>query len=69
MGGNDNWRQEGNYLHPAPCDLVDMAWEYLRRDPDYRASATSGRSLARWGIHFRAAAGGACRRSSGHLAA
>ncbi len=39
MTDDERWRHPAAYLHTAQLDLVDMAWDYLRRNPAYRADA------------------------------
>lgn len=71
MSDDQRWRFPAAYLYAAQLDLVDLAWEYLRRNPAYRADAAR-KAVARaadeddpdgdpepaphWGLHFRAAA-------------
>ena len=40
MTDDERWRHPAAYLQTAQLDLVDMAWDYLRRNPAYRADAT-----------------------------
>jgi len=39
MTHDENWRTPSAYLYAAQLDLVDWAWEFLRRNPAYRADA------------------------------
>jgi hypothetical protein len=47
------WRAAAAYLYTLDLDAPALAWEYLRRNPAYRASWLGGRSraeAARWGL-------------------
>ena len=47
------WRATAAYLYTLDLDGPALAWEYLRRNPAYRASWLGGRSraeAARWGL-------------------
>ena len=64
-----DWRDKQAYIRLASVGRSGLMWEWLRRDPGYRAYAQnvvrkatqkSGEMLlsdpvavARWGIHFR----------------
>ncbi len=47
------WRAAAAYLYTLDLDGPALAWEYLRRNPAYRASWLAGRTraeAARWGL-------------------
>ena len=47
------WRAAAAYLYTLDLDGPALAWEYLRRNPAYRASWLGGCSraeAARWGL-------------------
>lgn len=47
------WRAAAAYLYTLDLDSPALAWEYLRRNPAYRASWLSKRHRAepaRWGL-------------------
>jgi hypothetical protein len=52
-----DWRDAGGYAPVLDGGRPALAWELLRRDPDYRAFADKARAscdvIARWGLHFR----------------
>lgn len=58
-----DWRSENAYEELNTASLRDLAWEYLRRNPDYvrdhaEATATSSERAAAataqtWGLRFR----------------
>lgn len=52
-----DWRDSDAYAPVLEGGRPALAWELLRRDPDYRASIVGAGSgcdtLARWGLHFR----------------
>lgn len=52
-----DWRDAAAYAPVLAGGRPALAWELLRRDPDYRAFAanagTSNEAIARWGLHFR----------------
>jgi hypothetical protein len=53
------WRAAAAYLYTLDLDGPALAWEYLRRNPAYRASWLGRRhraEAARWGLKY-------CRRS------
>ncbi|MFB9264930.1 transcriptional regulator domain-containing protein [Bradyrhizobium erythrophlei] len=63
MAGAD-WRSEQAYPDAKTTEAVDLAWEWLRRNPeyqrDYRLLVRSGHSSAmadhfrrKWGLSFR----------------
>lgn len=57
------WQSQAAYFYTLDLDGPALAWEYLRRNPDYRAdwavrsrrrcAATAGR----WGLRFRGGPG------------
>lgn len=50
------WRAGAAYLYTLDLDAPDLAWEYLRRHPQYRTDWISGAARAgpeRWGLRFR----------------
>ncbi|QOZ36383.1 transcriptional regulator domain-containing protein [Bradyrhizobium sp. CCBAU 53421] len=62
MPGYD-WRSEEAYSGLKNAEAADLAWEWLRRDPDYqkdyailsrrgRSSATTERFRRKWGLSF-----------------
>jgi hypothetical protein len=79
---NEGWRSDERYKSLDGCSAPDLAWEFLRRNPDYRsefkqthevASAGSQRAdparWARWGLSFRRRPAAARVRAAGVLAA
>ncbi|MCW0197656.1 DUF6499 domain-containing protein [Sphingopyxis sp.] len=57
-----SWRDAGPYAALAATGARGLAWELLRRNPDYPGSGDEGRGpltaadaafTARWGLHFR----------------
>lgn len=51
------WRSEEAYDYLDELPAADLAWEYLRRNPDYQrdfqaaqVSDPQGARLARWGL-------------------
>jgi hypothetical protein len=51
-----DWRDDGAYAAVLTGGRPALAWELLRRNPEYRAFAGVGPSSdasARWGLHFR----------------
>lgn len=63
----DQWKSEGRYAALSELSPAGLAWEFLRRNPEYqadfrrirreeasaeRAGAMNAR-LARWGLTFR----------------
>lgn len=67
---NEPWRSDVRYQALDRCSAVDLAWEFLRRNPDYRAdyNAFAGGAPAgparvddarwgRWGLSFRGGPG------------
>jgi hypothetical protein len=52
----DAWRAAAAYLYTLDLDPTDLAWEYLRRHPQYQADWACGAARARpgrWGLRFR----------------
>ncbi|WP_225157422.1 MULTISPECIES: DUF6499 domain-containing protein [unclassified Bradyrhizobium] len=58
-----DWRSEEAYSGLKKADAADLAWEWLRRDPDYqedyrrlsrrqRSSATTDQLRRKWGLSF-----------------
>jgi hypothetical protein len=51
---NDAWRASAAYLYVLLLDSPSLAWEYLRRNPDYRhdwhAAPEGFASATRWGL-------------------
>jgi hypothetical protein len=50
---HDNWRAGAAYLYLLSLDGAALAWEYLRRNPQYRAAwgnARAGEGAQRWGL-------------------
>lgn len=52
-----DWRDAGAYAPVFAGGRPALAWELLRRDPDYRSAVAivglGGDIDARWGLHFR----------------
>lgn len=66
-----SWRGQRAYAALAATGARGLAWELLRRDPDYPGeadpvggalTAADGAFVARWGLHFRRSAGPLCVR-------
>lgn len=57
VGPGADWREAGFYAPLLDADRPVFAWEWLRRDRDYRAAARQaragegGREAAIWGLH------------------
>lgn len=74
-----DWRTPAAYDHVQNISAAGFAWEFIRRDPDYRRDfremitsphgATEVRTAFanRWGLRFRGRSRPACRRRSGFL--
>lgn len=67
----ESWRDAGPYAALAATGARGLAWELLRRYPDYPGGGyASGSPLtaadtaftARWGLHFRRGTGPLCVR-------
>ena len=51
-----DWKASAAYLYALHLSPAHLAWEYLRRNPAYRAAWTCGTSsdfAALWGLQFR----------------
>ncbi|WP_067105535.1 transcriptional regulator domain-containing protein [Sphingopyxis granuli] len=66
-----SWRDARAYAALAATGARGLAWELLRRDPDYPGGADAGDGpliaadaafTARWGLHFRRGTGPLCVR-------
>jgi Family of unknown function (DUF6499) len=65
MSEDETWRSETAYDYIDKLDPGDLAWEFLRRNPDYRSAYqellvqgqpptdTSTRFAHQWGLRFR----------------
>lgn len=65
MPQHDDWRSEAAYDYIDGLQAPEIAWEFLRRNPDYRKEyhdlsaaghldTDAGRAFAeRWGLSFR----------------
>ena len=56
MTENTGWQPAAAYLYLLHLDSVGLAWEYLRRNPAYRAAwhhrgSAAGEAL-HWGLSF-----------------
>lgn len=58
LGPGADWKEAGAYAPLLDADRPIFAWEWLRRDPDYRAAAASRAEdgagapvAASWGLH------------------
>jgi hypothetical protein len=60
----EDWRSPSPYVYTRNLNSRGLAWELLRRDPDYRADhertvsepdpeSASAASARRWGLRFR----------------
>ncbi|WP_081916686.1 transcriptional regulator domain-containing protein [Caulobacter sp. UNC358MFTsu5.1] len=54
-----SWRSAEAYDYLDDLPAADLAWEYLRRNPDYqrdfqatRSEDEDGDGVARWGLRF-----------------
>ena len=68
-----DWQSPAAYEHAKDIAAAGMAWEYLRRDDDYRRAFQRIKMLAapkaggrkafseRWGLRFPCRSGAACR--------
>jgi hypothetical protein len=60
MSGFD-WRSANGYDHAQDAEITGLAWEYLRRNPNYqrdhhgisRTSTVSAEFRQKWGLCFR----------------
>lgn len=52
-GAAADWRSDASYRALIGCDAAYFAWEWLRRNPEYRRAARQGRRSepARFGLH------------------
>ena len=76
---NTDWRTPATYAHARNISTAGFAWEFLRRDPDYRRDFRRAKASQRgtveaqaaltdrWGLRFRGGPGPACRRSTAVL--
>lgn len=57
----EDWRSKAAYQYAEALELSGLAWEFLRRNPDYRAAFEAGAPQAergtsdparRWGLRF-----------------
>lgn len=62
MSSKRDWRDPATYQNAETLSATDLAWEFLRRDPDYQKTYQAGRRLSpcaadesagRWGLRFR----------------
>jgi hypothetical protein len=50
------WSAAAAYLYTLDLDSSELAWEYLRRHPQYQAEWSTAAARAapeRWGLRFR----------------
>ena len=76
-----DWRSPAAYAYLNDLDLAGFAWEFLRRNPDYRRNFRSivgkpkshtqfaQRSVTHWGLRFPSRSGPARRHRTADLAA
>ena len=82
MAEDERWRDPTAYAYTHGLDDAGWAWEFLRRNPAFRAAARAAAGqpagsgtaamptpLAAWGLLFRAGPGHARRPGHGDLAA
>ena len=77
MPSAPDWRSASAYAHAYEFDLREFAWEYLRRNPDYRQDYRAAvrrngrieRLAVRWGLRFPFRSAAAGRHRSTRLAA
>jgi len=70
------WRSAEDYAYLDQLSAADLAWEYLRRNPDYqddyRAAGSADTSdpgwSARWGLRFPDRSGASRDPGDHHLA-
>jgi Family of unknown function (DUF6499) len=57
----EDWRSRAAYEYAKDMELQSLAWEFLRRNPDYRAAYAAAAANAdsgsdgpakRWGLRF-----------------
>jgi hypothetical protein len=79
---DDDWRRAEAHAGLADLPPAELAWEFLRRNPRYRADYQSfidevasgagaeaeSRRFARWGLTFRRRSGGIGARTAALLA-
>jgi hypothetical protein len=65
MPAASDWRSSANYAYLNDLDPAELAWEFLRRNPDYQrdhrapvrsdpgADEGNDASAKRWGLRFR----------------
>lgn len=57
--GTRDWRSSGDYADLVDLPVSGWAWEFLRRNPEYRAEVQAAESRprsdngVRWGLTFR----------------
>ena len=63
------WAVSAAYLYTLDFDGPALAWEYLRRHPQYRADWARRRfvSFGRWGLRKRRGSASRCARSASAL--
>lgn len=63
------WGVSAAYLYTLDLDGPALAWEYLRRHPQYRADwvRRRGASFERWGLRQRRGPASRCARSAASL--
>lgn len=66
---NAPWGVSAAYLYTLDLDSPTLAWEYLRRHPQYRADCARrrGASFERWGLRRRRRPLSRCARSASGL--
>jgi Family of unknown function (DUF6499) len=75
MSTDSAWIATAGYLYLLQLDAPSLAWEYLRRNPDYRTlwhrlgSRTPLGETQTWGLRFRRGPPTGCARSSPRLVA
>lgn len=71
-----SWRDAGPYAALAATGARGLAWELLRRYPDYPGGGDAGDGpltaadtafTARWGLHFRRGTGPLCVRRTASM--
>jgi len=78
---DEAWRSDERYRALSGCSATDLAWEFLRRNPDYRSqfnrarevtsggpACAEGASWSRWGLSFRRGPGAIGGGATGLLA-
>ena len=56
---DDGWTATAGYLYVLHLDVTALAWEYLRRNPEYRdcwsrlRRLTAPDEVQTWGLRFR----------------